>query len=90
MFLPRLGVDQDVVDEYHNKLIEVGLEHPMHEIHECRWSIRKFEWHHCELKMPIPSPECRLKDICLHNPQLMVIGAEIYLGVNLRPSQLIK
>ena len=25
----------------------------MHEIHECRWSIRQSERHHCELEMPI-------------------------------------
>ena len=32
----------------------------------------------------------RLRDIYLPNPQLMVTGAKIYLGINLRPSQLIK
>ena len=90
LMLLRLRVDQDVVNDDHYELILVGLEHPMHEIHECRWSIRQSEWHYCELKVPILRPKRRLRDICLLNPQVMVTSAEIYLGVNSRSSQLIK
>ena len=46
--------------------------------------------HHCKLKVPIPRPECCLRDICLPNPQLMVTNAKVYLGVDSRSSQLIK
>ena len=90
MLLLKLGVDQDVVNNDHNKLIQIGLEYPMHEIHECCWRIRQPEGHHCELEMPIPHPKRYLRDIYLPNPQLMVIVAKVYLGVDSRPSQLIK
>ena len=90
MILPRLGVDQDVIHENHSEPILVRLEHHMHKIHECRWRICRPERHHCELEMPISRSKCRLRDICLLNSQLMVVGAEIYLGVDPRPSQLMK
>ena len=86
MLLFRLGVDQDVVNKDHNKLILIGLEHPTHEIHECRWRIPQPEEHHCKLKKPIPRPKRCLKDINLPNSQLMVTGEKIYLGVDSRPS----
>ena len=62
----------------------------MHKIHECRWSIRQSNRHHCELKMLISRSKRSLMDICLPNSQLMVAGMEIYLRGDPRPSQLIK
>ena len=85
-----LGVDQDVVHKDHNKLIQIGLEYPMHEIHECCRGIRQPERHHCKLEMPIPHPKHCLRDICLPNSQLMKTNAKIYLGVDSRPFQLVK
>ena len=40
--------------------------------------------------MPISRSKHRLRDICLSNSQPMVTSAEIYLGVDSCPSQLIK
>ena len=90
MLLFILGVDQDVVNKDHNKLIQIELEYPMHEIHECCWHIRQPKGHHCELEMSISCPKRWLRDISLPNSQLMVSGVKIYLGVDSRPSQLIK
>ena len=72
------------------KLIQIGLEYPMHEVHECRCRIRQSKEHHRKLKVPITCPERWLRDICLPNPQLMVTSAKVYLGVDSRSSQLIK
>ena len=52
----------------------------MHKIHECCY----------ELEMPISCFKYRLRDICLLKSQLIVAGAEIYLGLDLGPTQLIK
>jgi hypothetical protein len=41
-----LGVNQNVIDENHNKLIHVFHKHLIHEIHEIRWGICKPEGHH--------------------------------------------
>ena len=85
-----LGIDQNVIHKDHDKLIQIGLEYPMHEVHECCWGIRQSKGHHCKLKVPIMRPERCLRDICLSNPQLMVTSAKVYLGVDSRSSQLIK
>ena len=55
----------------------------MHEIHECYWSIRQSERHHCKLGMPKPRPEHYLRDVSLPNSQLMIPRTEIYLGIDL-------
>ena len=86
----RLGIYQDVIHEDHKKLIQIGLEYPMHEVHECRWRIHKSKGHHRKLKVPITRPERSVTDICLPNPQLMVSSAKAYLGVDSRSSQLSK
>ena len=85
MLLLRLGVDQNVVNNDHKKLIQVGLEYPMDEIYECHWSIRQSERHHCKLEMPIHRPKHYLRDISLPNSQLLITDAKIYLGVDSRP-----
>ena len=61
----------------------------MNEVHECRRRIRRCQGHHCKLKVPITRPKHCLRDISLPNPQLMVTSAKVYLGVDLRSSQLI-
>ena len=86
----RLGVDQNVIHKDYDKLIQIGLEYPMHEIHECGRCIRQSKGHHCKLKVAITRPEHCLRDICLPNPQQMVTSAKVYLGVYSRSSQLIK
>ena len=90
MLLLRLGVDQNVVNKYYNKLIQIRLEYPMHEVHECYWRIRQSKGHHLELKVLIQRPKRCLRDICLPNPQLMVTNVKFYFGVDSCPSQLIK
>jgi RNA binding exosome subunit len=42
----RLGVNQNIVDEDHNKLIHVLHKHLIHEVHEIGWGIHKSEGHH--------------------------------------------
>jgi hypothetical protein len=54
MFFFGLGVNQNVVDKYHNKLIQVFHKHRIHEIHEIGWGIRKSEGHHDILIESIP------------------------------------
>ena len=90
MLLLRLGVDQDVVNKDHNRLIQIGLEYPIHEVHECCWRIRQPKRHHYEFEMPMLRPKRCPRDINLPKSELIVTSAKVYLGVDLRPSQLIK
>jgi hypothetical protein len=55
MFFFGHGVNQNVVDKYHNKLIQVFHKHLIHEIHKIGWGIRKSEGHHDILIEFIPS-----------------------------------
>ena len=90
MLLLKLGVDQNVIHKDHDKLIQIGLEYPMHETHECCWRIHQSEGHYYELKVPIPRFECCVRDIYLPNPQLMIASAKVHLGVDSCSSQLIE
>ncbi|KAJ0851982.1 hypothetical protein HanRHA438_Chr14g0632981 [Helianthus annuus] len=72
VFLQTLRIDQDIVDENDNKFIQVRLAHSVHKIHEDRRCVRQSKRHNQKLVMPIPSPECCLKDILVSDSQLMV------------------
>ncbi|KAJ0548769.1 hypothetical protein HanIR_Chr08g0387521 [Helianthus annuus] len=72
VFLLTLRIDQDVVDEYNNELIQVRLAHSVHKIHEDRRCICQSKRHNQKLVVPIPSPECCLRDILVSDSQLMV------------------
>ena len=79
----QLGLDQDVIHKDHDKLIQIGLEYPMHEVHEFLWCIR-------QPKVPMTRPERCLRDICLPNSQLMVTSAKVCLGIDSCSSQPVK
>ena len=72
MLFLRLGVDQNDIHKDYDKLIYIGLEHPMHKVHECRRRIRQSNWHNYKLEMSVSHPKRSLRDIGLPNPQLMV------------------
>src|SRR4051812_41108447 len=61
MFFFALGVDQNVIDEYDNKLVKEFHEHLVHHIHEIGWCICQTKWHHGVLIQSIPSGESSLR-----------------------------
>jgi hypothetical protein len=44
-----LGINQNVFNEYHNKLIKIFHGHLIHKIHEVGWCIGQAKRHDCEL-----------------------------------------
>ena len=44
-----LGINQNVIDEYHDELIKVLHEHLVHQIHEVGWCISQAKRHDSEL-----------------------------------------
>ncbi|KAI3825583.1 hypothetical protein L1987_07074 [Smallanthus sonchifolius] len=60
MFIPILGIDEDVIDEDDNEMIKVRFTHMVYEVHEYRGCIGQSEGHDHEFVMTIPSSECRL------------------------------
>jgi hypothetical protein len=85
-----LGIDQDVVNEYHHKLVEELHEHLVHEIHEVGWGIGQAKGHHGVFKQTVASGEGGLGNIGLADFQLMISSAEINLGEHFSSIQLVK
>ncbi|EOX94184.1 Uncharacterized protein TCM_003614 [Theobroma cacao] len=79
MFIIILRINQDVIDEYYHKLIQVWMEHPVHKIHKNCRGISQTKRHHQKLIMPITRPEGSLRYILLLNPQLIVPRSQINL-----------
>ncbi|GAB2285951.1 hypothetical protein Dimus_039737 [Dionaea muscipula] len=84
------GVDQDIINEDHNELVQIGFKNPMYQIHERRRGISQPEWHDLKLIMPVACPECRLGDVPLLHLQLVISRFQVNLGENLNTLQLIK
>ncbi|CAA0834151.1 Unknown protein, partial [Striga hermonthica] len=51
VLLLALRVDKNIVNKDNNKLIEVGMENTIHQVHENCWSITEAEWHDNKLVM---------------------------------------
>ena len=79
MFLLITRIYQDVIQEHNHKPIQKGAKDSIHEAHEYSWSVRETKWHHSELVVTIPSTESYLRDITIHNPQLMITRLKINL-----------
>ena len=72
MLFCRLQVDQNIIDENNDKLIYIGCEYLIHQVHQHRRGISQTEWHNQKLIMPIPSVESCLQHIFRTNNQLMI------------------
>jgi hypothetical protein len=63
MLLLILGVNQDVINEHHNKLIQILHKNFVHQIHELGRCIGQSKRHDCVLIESISSGECSLRNI---------------------------
>ncbi|CAL5321596.1 unnamed protein product [Camellia sinensis] len=70
---------QDVVHKNDYKTVQEFPEDPVHQVHkDCR-CVGKPKWHHQKLIVAIPRTECRLRNILLLDPQLLVTRSQVYL-----------
>ena len=90
MLFYRARIDQNIIDEDDDELIQIGPEHPIHQVHECRWGIRQPKGHHQKFEMPIPGSESSLGNVLLFYPELVVSRTKVYLRETARSSQLIE
>jgi hypothetical protein len=77
-FIP--GVDQDVINEYHDKLVQLRYEYRFHQVHEMCRSIGESKRHNQVLIQPVPSRECSLRNIFRMDLDLMITRTKIDLG----------
>jgi hypothetical protein len=73
------GVDQDVINEDHNKLVEFLHEDRIHEVHEISWSVSETKRHDKILVQTIPGGESCFWNITGPNLNLMIAGTKINL-----------
>jgi hypothetical protein len=72
MLLFALGVDQDVINEDHDKLVQLQHEYGVHQIHEMCRSIGESKRHNQILVQPIPGGESSLRNIFRMDLDLMI------------------
>ena len=72
-----LGIYENVVNENHDKLIQLGHKHRVHEVHKMRWGTCQPKRHNQILIEPISGREGRFGNILSSDLDLMIAGAEI-------------
>src|SRR4051812_8362663 len=77
MLLFRFGIDQNIIDEHHKKLVKVLHKDLIHEIHEVSRGIGQPKRHHRVLIVTIPSLKCGLWNIRFSNLQLMITRSKV-------------
>jgi hypothetical protein len=85
-----LGVDQDVINEDHIKLVQLQYEYIVHQVHEIYRSIGESKRHNQILIQPIPTGEESLRNVFQMDLDLMVTRMEIDLQKDIRIGKLIK
>jgi hypothetical protein len=85
-----LGVDQDVINEDHDKLVQLRHEYGVHQVYEMCRSIGESKRHNQILIQPIPSGENSLRNIFQTDLDLMITLMEIDLRKELSTAKLIK
>jgi hypothetical protein len=90
MLLFTLGIDQDVVNEDHDKLVQLRHEYGVYQVHEMCRSIGESKQHYQILVQPVPSGEGSLSDIFRTDLDLMITRTEIDLGKDFITGKLIK
>jgi hypothetical protein len=77
MLLFALGIDQDVINEDHDKLVQLRHEHRVHQVHEIRRSIGESKRHNQILVQHVPGREGSLSDIFRTDLDLMITRTKI-------------
>jgi hypothetical protein len=72
MFFLVLQIDQDVINEDHDKLVQLCHEYIVHQVHEVSGGIGQPEWHHKILIETASSGESSLQNIFFTNLDLMI------------------
>jgi hypothetical protein len=85
-----LRVDQDVINEYHDKLVKLRHECGVHQVHEMCRSICESKRHNQILIQLVPGRECSLRNVFWMDLDLMITRPKVDLGEDLSTDKLIK
>jgi hypothetical protein len=82
--------DQDVINEDHNKLVQIFHENRVQQVHEVSGGISQTKRHHQILIKIVLGGESSLWDIFFTNLDLMIAKTKVNLRKDLRSNQLIE
>jgi hypothetical protein len=84
------GIDQDDVNEYHDKLVQLQHEYRVHQVYEMCRIIGESKRHNQILIQPIPGGEGNLRNVFRVDLDLMVTQSKIDLGKDFSTGELIE
>jgi hypothetical protein len=90
MLFFTLGIDQDVINEDHVKLVQLRHEYRVHQVHEMCMSIDEPKRHNQILIQPIPSGESGIRNVFWVDLNLMITQTKIDLGKDICTGKLIE
>jgi hypothetical protein len=90
MLFFALGTYQDVVNEDHDKLVQLWHEYGVHQVHEMCRSIGESKQHNQILVQSVPSGESGLWNVFRMDLDLMITQTKIDLGKDFCTSMLIE
>jgi hypothetical protein len=90
MLFPTLRIDQDVINEDHDKLVHLFHENWVHQVHEVNGGVGQTKRHHQILIKTVSGGESSLWDIFFTDLDLMIARIKVNLQKDLRSTQLIK
>ncbi|CAL0321089.1 unnamed protein product [Lupinus luteus] len=79
MFLCCLRVNQNIINKYEHKRVEIRMKNYVHVIHEYCRSIGYTKWHHEIFVMTITRPKSSFRNIIRFYAYLMITKSKIYL-----------
>jgi hypothetical protein len=90
MLFFALGIDQDVINEDHDKLVQLQHEYGVHQVQEMCRSISESKRHNEILIQPVPSGEGSFRNIFQIDLDLMITQTKINLGKDFCTDKLIE
>ncbi|CAL0310916.1 unnamed protein product [Lupinus luteus] len=79
MFFNILRVNQNIIDKYDHKHVEIWMKNSVHVIHEYCMSIGYTKWHHKVFVMTISRPKSSFRNIIRLHTNLVVTRSKIDL-----------
>jgi hypothetical protein len=90
MLFFTIGIDQDVVNEDHDKLVQLRHKYGVHQVHKMCRSIGESKRHNQILIQPVPGGESGLRNVLWTDLDLMITRMKIDLGKDFRTGKLIE
>jgi hypothetical protein len=90
MLFPTLRKDQDVINEDHDKLVQLFHENRVHRVHEVSGGVGQTKRHHQIVIKIVSVGESSLWDIFFMDLDLMIARAKVNLQKDLCSNQLIE